>query len=158
MGTGGDIDHPGSPRLGICCCLGQGRHHQVSQQEVAQVVGGHLGLVTILSHLPENEDMVRMTQSRALSPVSKHDPSVVGEHVERCVQVQNGIGETADTLKPEEGNRDFISWNYDKAINVMIPHEVQMEADQGPGEALLVLAPEFIKLGLHRLRGPGHSH
>ena len=149
MCAGGDIDHPGSPGLGICSCLGQGRHQQVSQQEVAQVVGGHLGLVTILSHLPEHEDRVKMTQSGVLSPVSKHDPSVVGEHMDGCVQVQNGIGETADTFQPEKETRDFSSLNQDNAINVRIPHEVQMEADQGPGEVLLVLAPEFIKLGLH---------
>ena len=104
MGAGGDIDNPDSLVLGVSSGLGEGGHQQVGQQEVAQVVGGHLGLVTILSHLPEHEDVVKMTQSRVLSPVSKHDPSVVGENMDGCVQVQNGIGETADTLKPEEGN------------------------------------------------------
>ena len=49
-----------------------------------------------------------MTQSRVLSPVSKHDPSVVGEHMDGCVQVKNSIGETADTLQPEKEKRDFF--------------------------------------------------
>ena len=63
MGAGGDIDHPGPPGQGVSRSLGQGWHQQVSQQEVAQVVGGHLGLVTILSYFPDIEGTVKMTQS-----------------------------------------------------------------------------------------------
>ena len=62
MGAGGDIDHPGTPSQGVSCGLGQGRYQQVSHQEVAQVVGGHLGLVTILSYFPDIEGTVKMTE------------------------------------------------------------------------------------------------
>ena len=64
MGAGGDIDNPDSLVLGVSSGLGEGRHQQVGQQEVAQVVGGHLGLVTILSYLPEQGDTVRRRLSR----------------------------------------------------------------------------------------------
>ena len=54
MSAGGDVDNPDSSCLGVSSSLGEGGHQQVGQQEVTQVVGGHLGLVTILSYLPEN--------------------------------------------------------------------------------------------------------
>ena len=35
MSAGGDVDNPDSPSLGVSSSLGEGRHQQVSQQEVA---------------------------------------------------------------------------------------------------------------------------
>ena len=72
VGAGRDIDNPDSLVLGVSSGLGEGGHQQVGEQEVAQVVCGHLGLVTILSYLPEQGDTVKRRQSR-------HNEKDIGE-------------------------------------------------------------------------------
>lgn len=149
MSAGGDIDHPGAPRLGVRRGLGQGRHEQVGQQEVAQVVGGHLGLVTILCHLP-GQDNIRIHTSLMKVESGHLSPNMIPALLARTWIGVSRFRTASAKLRTLSSLRWRISNITETSRYIlMIPHEVQVEADQGPREALLVLSLELVELGLH---------